>query len=81
MRKRYDRACDACGQAFWTSRRDAKYCSGRCRQAAHRAQAVTEASRPDAAPVTKPPKKSQLAHDIDVAKAWIEWSHDERPTL
>ena len=30
------RACDRCGTEFTPTRRDARYCSGRCRVAAHR---------------------------------------------
>jgi hypothetical protein len=31
------RACDQCGSEFTPTRRDARFCSGRCRVAAHRA--------------------------------------------
>ena len=80
--KRIPKFCEACHLGFMAARRDARFCSARCRQASHRAKSVTEASRHDVAPVTKPPKpKSQQSLDIDVAKAWIEWSHDEKPTL
>ena len=32
-----DRPCDRCGETFTPTRSDARYCSGRCRVAAHRA--------------------------------------------
>jgi hypothetical protein len=34
--KRSERPCDACGRLFMPTRADAKTCSNRCRQAAHR---------------------------------------------
>jgi hypothetical protein len=32
------KTCDRCGEEFTPKRRDARYCSGRCRVAAHRAK-------------------------------------------
>ena len=80
--KRHLKNCEACDLPFRSARRDARFCSASCRQAAHRARAVTELSpdvTADASPVTKP--RTQLAHDIAQAKAWIDWAHDERPQL
>jgi hypothetical protein len=33
-----ERPCEHCGEPFEARRRDARYCSGRCRTAAHRAK-------------------------------------------
>ena len=32
--------CQACGQPYAQKRRDQRYCSARCRQVAHRRQAI-----------------------------------------
>lgn len=32
----YERFCTECGQGFWATRKDAHYCSARCRQRASR---------------------------------------------
>lgn len=32
----YERACPVCGRRYYSQRSDARYCSHRCRQAAHR---------------------------------------------
>jgi predicted amidophosphoribosyltransferase len=78
IRKRHDQVCADCRSDFQSVRRDARFCSDRCRKALKRT--APRNSPPTSR--TKPPKpRTQLAHDIEVAKAWIEWSHDERPQI
>lgn len=83
--RRKQKVCEACHQEFQANRRDARFCSGRCRQRAHRAGAVTEDPLPvtiEGKAVTDEEKpKSQFAHNIAVAEAYLEWKRWEKPTL
>ena len=77
-RNHHAQVCAYCHSDFQSVRRDARFCSDRCRKALKRT--TPRISRPTSR--TKPAKpRSQFAHDIAVAEAWIAWSHDEKPTL
>jgi hypothetical protein len=65
MIKRPRARCAQCGRKFGPVRSDARYCSNRCRQAAHR-QRVTDSYK-------RPPR------DLDAAAA--EWRRFEKDRL
>lgn len=63
--------CDHCGEAFQSSRKDAKYCGAKCRKAASRRRAAEEAGelytpspRELASRAGEPPRASQIAPDM-----------------
>ena len=80
--RRKHKLCESCHQGFWANRRDARFCGDSCRQRAFRdrkrdipvteaAEAVTEQEKP----------KSQFAHNIATAEAWIAWRKDNHPRI
>ena len=78
--RRRNLVCANCYQGFWASRRDARYCSGACRKAAHRAKAVP-VSVPDEPEAAAEPDKPR-SYDLAAAEAYLEWKRQyERPEL
>ena len=81
IRKRHDQVCAYCCTDFQSVRYDARFCSDRCRKALKRTATRISPPTSRTKPAKPPRPKSQFAHDIEVAEAWIEWSHDEKPSL
>jgi len=80
-RHHHDQVCAYCRSHFRSVRSDARYCSERCRKALKRRALRTSSPVLQTKPQKPPKPKSQQAHDIATAEAWIDLSHDEKPTL
>lgn len=47
VKRQSERSCEVCGNAFTPKRRTAMYCSGRCKQQAHRGRHMIVTSKPE----------------------------------
>ncbi len=81
--KRHRRQCSSCSATSMASRRDAEYCSARCRQRARRDRSVTESVTTAFVSVTPDDEETQKKgrgiaweRSIASARASREWLED-----
>jgi hypothetical protein len=74
MAASHDLVCQVCDQGFEASRRDARFCSGRCRLRSYRARSVSETALSVSRSVSEEPEEkpqSRVARDVAAAKRYL----------